>query len=353
MKINLDCIIFGLQKQGGISNYWARLIQYINSLDEVGCSLLMPKRVKYEGNILPTNPHFDISVERSPLFFARYMKAKVSNKSDIFHSSYYRLPNSPVKSVVTVHDFIYERYGRGIRKWAHEFQKHQSIGRANAIIAISESTKNDLLTYCKNINPSQIYVIHHGVDHNSFFPDPNDGWSEFGIDSAILYIGQRSGHKRFDLAVDALKTFGNLKLGIVGPLLTSKEVNFLNASIHGRWFHFGSVQTPTLRKIYSSVFALIYPSEYEGFGLPILEAMACGCPVIAAYTSSLPEVGGDACLYAVDQTPEAYASAIHDLINNATLRNQLIKSGLRRAAEFTWKRTFEKTIRVYQSLLCQ
>jgi glycosyltransferase involved in cell wall biosynthesis len=81
--------------------------------------------------------------------------------------------------------------------------------------------------------------------------------------------------------------------------------------------------------------------------------MACGCPVIAAYTSSLPEVGGDACLYAVDQTPEAYASAIHDLINNATLRNQLIKSGLRRAAEFTWKRTFEKTIRVYQSLLCQ
>jgi glycosyltransferase involved in cell wall biosynthesis len=113
-----------------------------------------------------------------------------------------------------------------------------------------------------------------------------------------------------------------------------------------RWQEFGPVSTSDLRRLYSSVFAFIFPSDYEGFGLPILEAMACGCPVVAAALSSLPEVGGTAAHYADSQTGESYASALRTL-NSGAVREEAVRRGIKRVAQFDWFQTLQKTKAVY------
>ena len=133
---------------------------------------------------------------------------------------------------------------------------------------------------------------------------------------------------------------------VVGPPLTNVERDRLDAKLPARWHGYGSVDTAELRRLYSSAFAFIFPSDYEGFGLPVLEAMACGCPVVAANLSSLPEVGATAALYAAQQRAEDYAGVLHELIDSET-RAAHVRAGLARATEFSWSRTFEQTLSVY------
>ena len=110
---------------------------------------------------------------------------------------------------------------------------------------------------------------------------------------------------------------------------------------------FGFVQNNILRLLYSNAFALIYPSDYEGFGLPLLEAMACGCPVIASNLSSLPEVGGKAVIYANYQNEESYSLQLNKLLTSE-YRNNLIKKGIFRSHLFTWEKTFQMHLNLYE-----
>jgi glycosyltransferase involved in cell wall biosynthesis len=117
-----------------------------------------------------------------------------------------------------------------------------------------------------------------------------------------------------------------------------------------RWVGFGSVSTEALRVLYGSCFAYIYTSSYEGFGLPILEAMSCGTPPVVANLSSFPEVGGAAALYAQDQTPEAYTQALQSLMR-PEFRETKIRQGLAHVKAFSWERTFECTLEFYKKVL--
>jgi len=185
-----------------------------------------------------------------------------------------------------------------------------------------------------------------GVDHQAFFPEAQ---RVQGMADVVLFVGQRDKYKRFDLAVEAVRRSPPLRLGIVGPALASAERTALREALGSRWHEFARVSQAALRGLYSSAFAFVFPSDYEGFGLPVLEAMACGCPVVAANTSSLAEVGGDAALYSIEQHADAYAKQLARL-EDAALRGSMIRSGLTRAAEFTWSKTFEQTLDVYLAL---
>lgn len=256
--ITLDCGILGLQKYGGISNYWNRLIEKIAEHPDFSTTFLLPK------NIINNDYDFSVSAmvnsyqDKIYNVFARYMSGHVESNCDIFHTSYYRLPSSHnCIYVVTVYDFIYERYGKGPSRWLHSFQKKRALERADAIICISDSTRQDVLHYCPSIDPSRIHVVHLAVDHERFYPDQNA--EDDDLSDTVLWVGQRGGHKRFDLAAKALNYHPDLKFGIVGPKLAKDEVVLLNSYCSGRWSYLGAVNESRLRQIYSSAFALIYP----------------------------------------------------------------------------------------------
>ena len=347
MVITFDNIVFGLQARGGISNYWDRLVRYMSAVPGITSNLVLPRRLKYADYDADWHSKLSAHMEVLPTAVSRYLDVSDDRPCEVFHSSYYRLPTSKsVKCIVTVHDFIYERYQRGPARQVHSWQKARSIRRADAVICISNSTREDVLRYMPEVDPTRLHVVLHGVDQSTFFPSRDGNFSK--LENMVLYVGQRGGHKRFDLAVEAVAQCRDLSLGIVGPLPTQEELQKLESRLSGRWHSFGPVPNSRLRQLYSAAFAFIFPSDYEGFGLPILEAMACGCPVVAAHTSSLPEVGGGAALYAHEQKPESYAAVLTRLNGSTSLRQGRIDAGLQRASEFSWERTFNETLAIYQ-----
>jgi mannosyltransferase len=346
LAITLEGIVFGLQVHGGISNYWGRLLRHMDALPSIDSHVILPKRIRTSE--YAANWHADSTCRREsmPTAVSRYLDVLDDQRCDVFHSSYFRAPsNTSARYVVTVYDFIYERYATGPARWVHSWQKLRSIRRADAVICISNSTREDVLHHAPEIDPHRVKVVYLGVDQSTFYPEP--GCDSSASEKMVLYVGQRGRYKRFDLAIDAVEMCRDLSLGIVGPTITELETKLLNVKLPGRWHSFGSVTSSRLRLLYSKAFAFIYPSDYEGFGLPILEAMACGCPVVAANTSSLPEVGGAAAIYAREQDPEMFAAALTQLKMSSNIRQAAISAGLLQANKFTWDRTFRDTLSIY------
>ena len=346
-SVILDCIIFGLQRFGGISNYWAKLVNEVVNESNVSGTLILPGKSIYSGFNQEWLAQTKNRVEVLPPFISRYLPIRLCNSKDILHTSYYRLPINPVKKyIVTVYDFTYERYRIGLPKFIHTKQKLASIRRADSVICISESTRNDVMEFCPEIDPSKLHVIPLSVDKNLFFPEPRPIHKD--MDRTVLFVGQRRGYKRFDLAVDAVYASHNLFLGVVGPPLTIDEKIFLSKRLGSRWHEFGPISSSDLRALYSSAYAFLFPSDYEGFGLPILEAMACGCPVIAAGLSSLPEVGKEAAYYANGQNGEAYAELLGKL-EMGNVRSDAISRGIKHASNTSWSECLVKTKLLYTS----
>lgn len=347
ISITLDASVFGLQAYGGISNYWDRLINYMDTAPNVSSHVLLPRNIQYAGYDPRSHARSSSRREVVPTSMARYLDVRPGRHCDVFHSSYFRVPSTrSCRFVVTVYDFIYERFIHGPARWVHSWQKGRAIRHADAVICISHATRADVLRYVPSVNPSRVHVVHLGVDQDAFFPENVGEGSVF--ENVVLYVGQRRAHKRFDLAVAALTQCRDLSLGIVGPPLSTDETDVLEARLAGRWHFFGSVSASRLRQLYSAVFALIFPSDYEGFGLPVLEAMACGCPVVAAHQASLPEVGGSAALYALEQQPELFSAALGHLQSSAADRRSRIAAGLQHVRRFSWARTFDETLAIYR-----
>ena len=343
-QLVLDCVIFGLQRFGGISNYWARLLDQATVSPPLSTRLVLPRQLSFRDFDPAWTRGLPPLHERLSAQFSRYMRAPVPDRDSAFHTSYYRLPRRRVsRYIVSAYDFTYERYRGGLARYAHTMQKLASLRRADAVLCISHSTKRDVLEFCQGIDPAKLHVTHLGVDTGAFFPDVS---TIAGHETTVLFVGQRTGYKRFDLAADAVRRCTKLRLGIVGPALSGAERDMLQAKLGSRWHEFGPVGTAELRRLYSSVFAFIFPSDYEGFGLPVLEAMACGCPVVAANASSLPEVGAGAASYAAEQRADDYAGILDELGDSATRAAQ-IRAGIVRAAEFSWSKTFDQTLSVY------
>lgn len=317
-----DPIIYNIQSFGGVSVYFDNILKRIKNTDCKYCIV--------------------DSINKSKL--ARYKRCDVTSTTGVFHSSYYRLPSNPsLKVVTTVHDFTYERFIKGPSLWVHKWQKYRAIRNSDIVICVSHNTAKDLMYYCP-IDPDKIRVIHNGVSE-SYHPLQNVNRRQ----KEVIFVGSRVSYKNFSLAVGAVSELPSLTLGIVGGgELSSEEKKMLETKLPGRYKVYGKLSDEDLNLCYNKAYALIYPSSYEGFGIPVIEAMKAGCPVVSVNKSSIPEVAGNAAILVDSPSVSNFAEA---LVSIQTQRSELILRGLEQAKKFSWDKCFSETYSVYQELM--
>lgn len=351
-SVLLDDIIYWLQKNGGASRYWYEIS---SRLIQSGVDVYQLRRLEATSNPWATslNPDRSIAAGKINIKISRYLDCtfpsdlKPQKSKLVFHSSHYRIPiDKSVANVVTVHDFTYEMYRSGLPLAVHVWQKKRAIRHADVVICISEFTKAQLLKFYPEFVNKRIEVIHHGVGAEFVCQDdrPKDPSNE------IVFLGAREIYKRFDLAIDATRHLPDKMLSVVGPALTPEEKADLDAKIPGRWHYYGRLSDHALEALYNRAFCFVYPSDSEGFGLPLLEAMRAGCPVVCANLTVFPEVAGNAALFAGEQNGAAYAQQMLRL-SDPDFRAEMIARGLERVTLFTWENCFNKTLDAYQLAL--
>ena len=233
------------------------------------------------------------------------------------------------------------------------------IKRASHIIAVSENTKCDLVNYL-NIPESRISVIYNGVNHSIFKPYKSYQMRPYHHHKPyILYIGSERRHKNLGRLLEAFaqlkREFPELKLVKVGGPgrseqfrdETMKKLSHLGLELSQDVIFADYVSDLELAYYYSSAVLLCYPSLYEGFGLPPLEAMACGCPVVTSNTSSLPEVVGGAGIMVDPYNTDSLAGAMRRVLTDNELRDSMVRKGLEQARKFSWEKTTELTLEIY------
>ena len=293
-------------------------------------------------------------------------KAYQQNSPDIFHATFYsRPPEIRTPYVVSVYDMIHEIFTplqtHPTRKqWQFIEQKRQSITAADLILTNSDFTTCDLPKYCA-VDKKKIVTIPLGVSPR-FFPIQDEQQKQtflahHGLSRPFfLYVGARRFNKNF---WGLLRAYGGLQcaedidLVAVGDdtPITQEELVIMNSLLpKGKVRHLKIVDEENLALAYNTALALVFPSFYEGFGLPVVEAMACGTPVLASNSTSIPEVGGDAVLYFNPHDPDEIRITMEAILNSDTA-TALKKKGLERAALFNWDDTAQKTLQAYRQLL--
>ncbi len=283
----------------------------------------------------------------------------------LYHATEHLLPHLRQPTILTVHDLIFEHYPEHHTRRNHLFLR-AAVPRfaraADALIAVSHHTKRDLVELYR-LPPEKIHVIHEGIDSTFVPAAPNEVArvrQAHGIDAPyLLMVGTLEPRKGHDTALRALARLRaaapkfEYKLVIAGgagwlfePVYALVEELGLRDGVTFT----GYVPQGDLAPLYTGAAAVLVPSLYEGFGFSVLEAMACSAPVICSRVSSLPEVAGDAALLVPPNDAAALAQSIEELLGNPSRVASLRERGLRRAAQFAWSTTAEKTVDLYREV---
>lgn len=336
-KLMYDGIVFSLQRTGGVSVLFSEIISRLprSSYELVGFRESPPTAL--------ANATYSY---RAPRRLERYRRAALGDGGEIFHSTYYRLPaRTRTRVVTTVYDFVYERFASLPQRVVHGLQKRAAIAGADRIICISESTRRDLLEFVGHEYRDRAVVVPLAAA-KTFHPLPVTE-----LLPQVLFVGSRDRYKNFHAVVDALAPLRDLSLVCVGGgVFTADERALLNRRLGGRYRATGYVPDAELNLEYNRSLCLAYPSSYEGFGIPLLEAMRAGCPVIAVNGSSIPEVAGDAAILLQRGDADEIRRAIETVMVTAT-RDTIVARGSARASAFSWDETYRRTVAVYEELL--
>jgi glycosyltransferase involved in cell wall biosynthesis len=317
-------------------------------------------------------PRFHPVVERAENYsFLEQISVPLSlrrAKVDLFHAPHYVVsPLTSCPTVVTIHDCIHLRFPQYLpNRRSHLYARVMmttAARRAKRILTVSQASKEDILRYLR-VPASKIEVIYNALDARLAAPPTTDEIlrvrERFQLNAPfVLYAGNIKPHKNVDRLIEAFaiarKDRGDdLKLMIIGDEI-SKYPN-LRRLVHRFQLHqhvrfLGFVPDATLAVLYRLAAVFVFPSLYEGFGLPPLEAMASGTAVITSNVSSLPEVVGDAALLIDPMNPAAIAQAMRRVLEDSELRADLIRRGCERVKAFSWERSVARTLQVYEEVL--
>jgi glycosyltransferase involved in cell wall biosynthesis len=367
MKICYDHQIFATQKHGGISRYFVELASRIHRQPGASVRIVAPVyRTRFlaeKADALPALPvvgvHYSGDLTWASGVIRRFDSA-LSHASaalyrpDIVHETYYSRKttfSASAKTVVTVHDMIEELFpqyfpmSRGtsaLRKAVFE--------RVDHVICVSERTRADLLKLY-DIGPEKISVVYHASSLSASMAK-----RAAVADKFFLYVGDRRGYKNF---FGLLKAFGESLLYKThmlvcfggGQLTPSEQARMGQLGIPNDRVLCVGGNDALLAGYYAAATAFVYPSLYEGFGIPLLEAMACGCPVICSKSGSMPEVADKAAIYFDPTNACDIARAMLTVVESPFLRCDLISKGTARVGQFSWDVCAQQTYRVYQKLL--
>ncbi|NOT77548.1 MAG: glycosyltransferase family 4 protein [Bacteriovoracaceae bacterium] len=363
MKICYDHQIFLIQKYGGISRYFAELAKNM-VLQNNEVNILAPiytnsylhnlevEKLKIHGlfcNEIPKGKRY--LMRFNELYGSLYMK---NHAYDVFHETYYSAQKIAPKNqavCITVYDMIHEKFPAFFVDSANvtAIKKH-AIERADKVIAISHQTKKDLVEIF-NIDDKKIDVIHLGQSQSIVSLDKTKVDKDY-----VLYVGDRGTYKNFERVLEVFHTSSKLKNDFAliffgGGKLSEREKQLIAT------YHLEDAvkqvvgDDRNLMSLYRNATCFVYPSLYEGFGLPPLEAMANLCACAVSNTSSIPEVCGDAAVYFDPYSVEDMKLAIESICYDSSLRNSLIERGTDQLKKFSWEKCAMETLATYERML--
>jgi len=372
MRILLDPQTYNEQKFGGISRYYTELYLELNKVE--GVSMTCP--IVYSDNLhlkeaglfrgftnavvesawIPKFLRKKILKKTKPKNIQSAKKALLAQNFDVFVPTYYTpyfldaIGDKPF--VLTVYDMIHEIFPQYfLRDLSVSKNKKLLMEKATKIIAISESTKQDILKIHPHIDANKIEVVYlsHSIKStqkvNLDLPD-----------NYILFVGNRTIYKNFIFFLKAVAPLlnANKKLFVVaagGNKFNAEEVRLINDLGVSKQLIQQNFEDHELATYYANAKCFVFASEYEGFGIPVLESMACGCPVVLAHHSSFPEVAGDAGVYFELHNAEDLKNKVAGLLENPAMRDEFSRKGLEQVEKFSWQKTAHDCLKVYQKAL--
>lgn len=363
MKIAINAVAASNEKRTGIEEYAYQLLKYFAKIDfENQFVLYIHKKQKNNLDFsLPAN--FQIKQLNAPFMWSQTRLAfeLLKNKPDIFFSPSQVVPFLYVKkSIVTVHGLEYEYFPECYPMWFVQYLRYftkYALKKACKIISVSANTKQDLIKIYKG-NANKIEVIHHGVDKQNICPLTGE---RIFKNKYILYIGRIEIKKNIanlvrSFAILKKKYVCSHKLVLIGGKGYGWQEIYKEIS-HSEYKNdiilAGYIEQEEKYKILKEADVFVFPSFYEGFGIPVLEAMSVGVPVIAANNSSLIEVCGDAASLVDCNNADVLANSMYNLIADKNFRKNLIENGFKNIERFSWEECARKTLKVlYESSYC-
>jgi glycosyltransferase involved in cell wall biosynthesis len=357
-------------RRAGVSHYIEQVLNHLGAIDQQNrytiyttrgldqAALGLPANFHVRPSRLPTiNPRVRIPWEQ---FLAPLLLRRI--KADLFHGTLNVVPLAcPVPSVVTVHDLAFIRFPQTFRAYNRtylDFATRLTVRRAARILTVSEHTRREVIGLL-GVPPERVVVTPNAARAH-FRPPAPAAVSRLRArhnlpEQFVLYVGTLEPRKNLTTLLEA---FVEVARQSDAPLLIGGGKGWLYTSIferlealglRDRVRFVGYIEEDELPLWYAAATAFVFPSIYEGFGMPPLEAMACGTPVVTSNTSSLPEVVGDAGIMVDPYDASALATALIQVLRDAELRAELRVRGLQRAAQFTWSVTAERTLRAYEA----
>lgn len=300
-------------------------------------------------------PSLALASARGKVFYP-----SVGNLDLVHYIQTVRAPRIGLPVVVTLHDVLHldcpQLFSPTVRSW-RRMMYDASARRADAIITVSSHARERIVDHL-GVDPSVVHVVHHGVDSKRFShavqPDDPALRKALGVDGSYLfYPASLSPHKNHGALIQALRYVPDKRVVLVGPASSRLEQLLSEADgwgVRDRVQHLGMVVPEALPALYRGAHCLVFPSLYEGFGLPILEAMACGCPVVCSDAGPSAEIAGNCALLVNAKQPEGIVAAVREF-DSATMREDYATRGLRRAGGFSWLAAARGHQLVYDSVL--